>query len=85
MGPFAALAEEWCKRKVAESPKWSHEKWRRIAAIHGIEYASDESAVVEPSTLYEADAAGVNVQRSPLTSMRLRSGRVFRTSPAGGE
>ncbi|MEU8382100.1 hypothetical protein [Streptosporangium sp. NPDC048865] len=41
MGPYAALAEEWCKRKIAESPRWSAEKWQRIAAIHSLEYADN--------------------------------------------
>ncbi len=41
MGPYAALAEEWCKRKLDESPHWSPDKWRRFAIIHGIEYVSD--------------------------------------------
>ncbi|GLX99096.1 hypothetical protein Hesp01_70460 [Herbidospora sp. NBRC 101105] len=43
LGPYAALVGEWCKRKVDESPRWSAEKWRRIAAIHGIRYADDSS------------------------------------------
>ncbi|MEU8272899.1 hypothetical protein ACFYOK_18540 [Microbispora bryophytorum] len=41
LGPYAALVKEWCKRKVVESPRWSADKWRRIAAIHGIRYADE--------------------------------------------
>ncbi|GAB3899519.1 hypothetical protein GCM10027612_59580 [Microbispora bryophytorum subsp. camponoti] len=46
LGPYAALAEEWCKRKLAESPRWSPDKWRRFAAIHGIEFVTDDTRSV---------------------------------------
>ncbi|MFE3454548.1 hypothetical protein ACFXJ8_37055 [Nonomuraea sp. NPDC059194] len=41
MGPYVALAEEWCERMIANSPRWSADRWRRIAAIHGIELVEE--------------------------------------------
>ncbi|MEU8384953.1 hypothetical protein [Streptosporangium sp. NPDC048865] len=41
MGPYVALAEEWCERMIADSPRWSADRWRRIAAIHGIEFVEE--------------------------------------------
>jgi hypothetical protein len=34
-------AQEWGRRKAAESPQWSSEKWHRVAAIFGAELADD--------------------------------------------
>ncbi|WP_160330393.1 hypothetical protein [Sphaerimonospora mesophila] len=39
-------AREWGRRKAAESPRWSADKWHRVAAILGAELA-DESALAE--------------------------------------
>ncbi|MFB9678697.1 hypothetical protein [Streptosporangium vulgare] len=41
MGPYVALAEEWCERMIADSPRWSADRWRRIAVIHGIEFVEE--------------------------------------------
>ncbi|GAA1520285.1 hypothetical protein GCM10009677_61920 [Sphaerisporangium rubeum] len=35
--PHLALAQEWGKRKAAESPQWSADKWRRVAVVFGVE------------------------------------------------
>ncbi|GAA3142258.1 hypothetical protein GCM10010466_36510 [Planomonospora alba] len=55
--PHAALVREWSKRKIAESPRWSPEKWRRIAAIHGIELADGPTRAESPSREDGRDAA----------------------------
>jgi hypothetical protein len=36
MEPSAA-AREWGQRQAAASPKWSEDKWRRVAAVLGME------------------------------------------------
>jgi hypothetical protein len=36
MDPSAA-AREWGQRQAAASPKWTEEKWRRVAAVLGME------------------------------------------------
>ncbi|MFD1932065.1 hypothetical protein ACFSKW_11330 [Nonomuraea mangrovi] len=41
MGPYVALSKEWCERMIADSPRWSADRWRRIAAIHGIELVEE--------------------------------------------
>ncbi|GAA3067879.1 hypothetical protein GCM10017600_20620 [Streptosporangium carneum] len=55
--PHAALVKEWCKRKIAESPRWSPEKWRRIAAIHGVELADGPTCAEAPAHKDGRDAA----------------------------
>jgi hypothetical protein len=35
MEPSAA-AREWGQRQAATSPRWSEEKWRRVAALLGM-------------------------------------------------
>ncbi|GIH87238.1 hypothetical protein Pro02_56460 [Planobispora rosea] len=56
--PQAALIEEWTKRMIAQAPERSPEKWRRIAAIYGIEF-SHQRADAAPSVPAESgrDAA----------------------------
>ncbi|AWS44098.1 hypothetical protein DKM19_24855 [Streptosporangium sp. 'caverna'] len=48
MGPYVALAEEWCERMIADSPQWSADRWRRIAAIHGIELVEETTRATAP-------------------------------------
>jgi hypothetical protein len=37
-----AQAQEWGKRKAAESPRWQPDKWRRVATVFGLEVANDQ-------------------------------------------
>ncbi|MDP9864774.1 MULTISPECIES: hypothetical protein [Streptosporangium] len=39
--PYAALAEEWSTRMIAQAPERSPEAWRRVAAIYGIEFSHE--------------------------------------------
>lgn len=36
-------AREWGRRQAAASPRWSEDKWRRVAAILGMKLAPPES------------------------------------------
>jgi len=38
MEPSAA-AREWGQRQAATSPRWTEEKWKRVAALLGMELA----------------------------------------------
>jgi hypothetical protein len=42
----AVSAREWGRRRAAESPAWSEEKWRRVGAILGLELDEPATAVV---------------------------------------
>jgi len=35
--PHLKLAQEWGRRKAAQLPEWSPDKWRRVAAILDVE------------------------------------------------
>jgi len=35
----SAAAREWGQRQAAVSPRWPEEKWRRVAALLGMELA----------------------------------------------
>ena len=37
----SAEARAWGKRKAAERPRWSDEKWRRIGAALGVEISGE--------------------------------------------
>jgi hypothetical protein len=51
MEPSAA-AREWGQRQAAASPPWTEEKWRRVAAVLGMELAptprGNEQADADP-------------------------------------
>jgi hypothetical protein len=36
-------ARDWGRRQAAASPRWSEDKWRRVAAILGMKLAPPES------------------------------------------
>jgi hypothetical protein len=36
-------AREWGRRQAAASPRWSEDKWRRVAAILGMKLATPAS------------------------------------------
>jgi hypothetical protein len=44
--PLFAQAQEWGKRKAAESPRWQADKWRRVAAVFHMEVVSDPDATM---------------------------------------
>jgi hypothetical protein len=48
--PLAELAKEWGKLKASESPKWSADKWRRVATVFGVEVSFEAGShpVVDP-------------------------------------
>ncbi|MEU7882032.1 hypothetical protein [Microbispora bryophytorum] len=41
-------AQEWGRRKAAESPRWSADKWQRVATVLGAVLA-DEPGRTEPA------------------------------------
>ncbi|GAA4203658.1 hypothetical protein GCM10023074_40370 [Microbispora amethystogenes] len=41
-------AQEWGRRKAAESPRWSADKWHRVATVLGAVLA-DEPGRTEPA------------------------------------
>lgn len=42
-------AREWGRRQAAASPPWSEEKWRRVAAILGMEIAPAATPALGPA------------------------------------
>jgi hypothetical protein len=56
MEPSAA-AREWGQRQAAASPRWTEEKWRRVAAILGVELAPASSAKEQEESRAPGEAA----------------------------
>jgi hypothetical protein len=56
MEPSAA-AREWGQRQAAASPKWTEERWRRVAAVLGMELAPTPPRNEQPEPRPPAQAA----------------------------
>ncbi|MGI5487124.1 hypothetical protein [Microtetraspora malaysiensis] len=50
-------AQEWGRRKAAESPRWSADKWHRVATIFGVELVNEPAHADSPSEQGGRDAA----------------------------
>jgi hypothetical protein len=56
MEPSAA-AREWGQRQAAVSPRWTEEKWRRVATVLGMELAPTSPAKEQTDSGPPAEAA----------------------------
>ncbi|GGO19164.1 hypothetical protein GCM10010116_38550 [Microbispora rosea subsp. aerata] len=50
-------AREWGRRKAAESPRWSADKWDRVALILGLALADEPDQADSRSSASGRDAA----------------------------
>ncbi|GII02300.1 hypothetical protein [Planobispora takensis] len=50
-----AQAQEWGRRQAARSPKWTADKWRRVATVLGVEIRRDAPQTASEDT--EEDVA----------------------------
>ncbi|MEV6866292.1 hypothetical protein AB0M44_35520 [Streptosporangium subroseum] len=52
----SAEARAWGKKKAAERPRWSDEKWRRIGAALGVEIVGEAGKPLGADSAEEAAA-----------------------------
>ncbi|MGW5633243.1 hypothetical protein ACWEU6_38265, partial [Streptosporangium sandarakinum] len=57
LNPEPLSAREWGRRQAARSPRWTDEKWRRVATVFGVSVAETQHAGSRPDEVRGRDAA----------------------------